>query len=374
MRLRGQGALVTLLYVLAVAGMYGYLSATWHNDEARWWLGLASVATLVQTGILWWSLPYNHRPSEATLFPKLGYANALTLTRGLLTCLLAGFLFTSQPTGLLLWVPALLYTVERMIDYIDGFVARITDRETKLGAILDMEFDGLGILIASGIAIQYGKLPIWYLILGLGRQLFLFGMWIRQRQGKVLHDLPLSDHRRLIAGFQTSFISVALWPALSPQITLLAGYFFAVPLILSFGRDWLVVSDALDNASSAYQQARRRAKTLLEGWLPLAVRLGSGFLALSALWQMAQQGNNSFLLLLWTVATLALMAGVLGRVAALFLVSLAVTAINANGLRLDHALFLLGLTIIIHLGCGKLALWMPEDRLLHMKLGEKRSA
>lgn len=371
LKLRGQGVIVTALYVAAVVLMYRYLSENWHHADARWWLGLATLATIVQTGILWWSLPYNHRPTESKLFPKLGFANALTLTRGLLTCLLAGFLFTSKPIGWLQWMPAILYTFERVLDYIDGFIARITDRETKLGEILDMEFDGIGILIASGIAIQYGKLPIWYLILGLGRQLFLFGMWLRQRQAKPVHGLPASDHRRLIAGFQTCFISVALWPALSSQITLLAAYFFALPLIFSFGRDWLVVSDAIDANSEQYQTVRRKAKVLIETWLPFAVRLFSAGFALFFLTQSTRQ-DNDLRLVIWGIATIALLLGLLGRVAALILVSLAVVVINRSGLQIDNVLFLLGITIVIHLGCGKFALRMPEDRILHMKLGEKR--
>lgn len=79
---------------------------------------------------------------------------------------------------------------ERAIDFFDGFVARYTSRETRLGAILDIEFDGLGILIAVGLAIQYGHLPPWYLILGMARQLFILGIWLRRRLGKPVRELP----------------------------------------------------------------------------------------------------------------------------------------------------------------------------------------
>ena len=194
-------------------------------------------------------------------------------------------------------------------------------------------------------------------------------MWIRHWLGKPNHDLPLSDHRRLIAGFQTTFISVVLWPALSSQIALFAGYLFAVPLILSFGRDWLVVSTMIDNKSFSYQKLRGQVKQVVEGWLPLFLRLGIVALALSVGFN---QIVSSALLTGWVVILLALALGLLGRVAAVGLIALVCTAINQNGADPTYLLLLSGAIIILHLGSGRLALWIPEERILHMKLGEKR--
>ena len=89
------------------------------------------------------------------------------------------------------------------------------------------------ILIAIGLAIQYGQLPVWYLILGLGRQLFIFGIWVRQRMGLPVYDLPPSDNRRVIAGFQMGFISVMLWPVFAPPLMTLACILFSIPLLIS---------------------------------------------------------------------------------------------------------------------------------------------
>ena len=156
---------------------------------------------VVQMGILWWALPANRPEGTGLLFRSLGYANGMTLARGLLTCLLAGFLFGPDPVGLLAWAPAVLYTLERVIDFFDGFVARVTRRETRLGAILDIEFDGIGILVAVALAIQYGKLPSWYLILGLGRQLFVLGNVAAPAAGaagvRPAPQRPAAAHRRL---------------------------------------------------------------------------------------------------------------------------------------------------------------------------------
>lgn len=365
-RLRWQWLKVVTLYAAGVLLGYRFVQQVWHTDDAVQWFGLATAAMIAQMGILWWVLPYNHRQRETRPRTALGYGNGLTLTRGLCLCLLAGFLFAPAPTGLLAWAPAVLYTLDRLIDYIDGYVARITQNETRLGEILDMEFDGLGILIAILLGIQYGKLPVWYLILGFSRQLFLAGMWLRQRWGLPVLDLPPSDYRRLVAGFQTGFMTVMLWPVLTPEITLPASYLFAIPLTYSFGRDWLVISTVIDANSRRYLQMRATAKRLLAGWLPLAARLMAVVLVLS-LFGGAGSATPS-----WVVApvTLLLLFGVVGRVAGLAMFGLAAFSILTGGLRwLDNGLLMVCSIIVIHLGSGHFALWQPEERWIRLKLG-----
>ncbi|MBW7881146.1 MAG: CDP-alcohol phosphatidyltransferase family protein [Caldilineaceae bacterium] len=388
--LRLQWLTATTIYAVVLLVGYRYTLQAWHSVDAIQWLILATATAFVQMGILWWALQYNHRPTEATLLSFLGYGNSLTLVRGLLTCLLAGFLFAPLPTALLAWAPAVLYSLERLVDFFDGYVARVTNRETKLGSILDIEFDGLGILIAVALAVQYGKLPAWYLVLGVARQLFVAGMWLRHRQGLPVAELPPSDHRRVIAGFQTGFISVTLWPILSPQITLLAGYLFAIPLIFSFGRDWLVVSGVIDAGSPIYQKVRTYAKQFLEGWLPLAARLGGTGLALYMLWptgtvfsgkasSIAWAGGGAHPLItaephIWAVAALLLLLGVVGRLAAVVLVALACADMLASGLYLGNELLLACAIIVAHLGSGKFALWKPEEHFIHTRLGAASTA
>ncbi len=272
-RLRRRWLATALTYGAALLAGYLLLDSAWTPELALWWLGFAAVAMALELGILWWILPTNHPPSGRALLPTFGYGTTLTLVCGLLLFLLAGFLFAPRPTGWLAWLPALLYTTARLVDYADGYVARITHHETKLGGILDMELDGLGVLIAILLGIQYGALPLWYLPLALSRQLFIFGIWLRTRRGLPVYEMTPSSNRRIIAGYQTGFLSVALWPPFGPPTSTLAAVIFALPLIASFLRDWLVVSGVLDPATLGYQRGRRRIKDFLEGWLPLAARV-----------------------------------------------------------------------------------------------------
>ena len=398
--LRRQWLLVLIGYLAALLVGYNLLLGAWGAQQALQWMALAATTMAAQMGILWWALPHNRRPGSGSggagdpavaLLPTLGYANALTLLRGLLACLLGGFLFAPLPGGALAWAPAVLYTLERLIDFADGYVARITRSETKLGEILDIEFDGLGILLVIMLGIQYGKLPPWYLLLGFSRQLFVLGMWLRQRAGKPVYDLPPSEHRRMIAGFQTGFMTVILWPLWAPAVTLLAAYVMAIPLLFSFGRDWLVVSGVIDAQSTAYARVRLAAKEGIEGWLPLAARLCAGLLALPILgdavpvfapWHggiaqpAAQAATLLFggLVLLGLLAAVSVLLGAAGRVGALALAAIAAFDILAVGLHWQsNGALLVCALVVVHLGSGRWALWRPEEPLLRAKAGAAQS-
>ena len=124
--LRWQWLLVTVFYAGGIFLGYRFMAEVWPAAAALRWLSIAAALMVIQLGILWWALPANHPPDGGTLFGGIGYANAMTLARGLLTCLLAGFLFGPEPIGWLAWAPAVVYTLERVIDFFDGFVARLT--------------------------------------------------------------------------------------------------------------------------------------------------------------------------------------------------------------------------------------------------------
>lgn len=365
--LRRQWFAVAALYGVALVLGYQLLAGAAAPATSTRWLLLAALAIGVQLAILWWALPFNYSRGAVQFFPSLGLANSLTLARGGAACLLAGFLFSPAPAGALAWAPALLYGAERVVDLGDGWVARRTRRETELGSILDIEFDGLGLFIAIGVAVGFGALPVWYLLLGLTRPLFALGLGLRRRRGMPVFDLPPSDHRRVIAGLQTGFVAVALWPVWSHEASRLVGALFAVPLALSFGRDWLVVSGRVDASATAYKDMRRRAKRWIEGVLPVLLRLVAAGLAAA----LAVRGG---LPVPWTAlllaAALLLALGVLGRLAALAVLVAAGLVATASGLTGATAALMAVCAALIHLGSGNYALWKPEERLIRIRLGD----
>ncbi len=385
---------------LALMGIYAWvwliglrlMEWAWPQAQAERWALLAGIALLGQLGVLWLALPRNHRADETALLPTLGPGNWLSLMRGMLLGLLAGFLFLPRPQlgtdGLLAWAPMLLYTVAAISDMFDGYLARITHTSTALGEFLDMELDGLGTFIASVLAVQYGVLPWFFLLLGPARQFFLAGMGWRTRRGLPNQDLPHSDYRRVAAGLQMGFISAMLWPFMHPPGTVYAGYMAAAPIVASFSRDWLIVSGVLRPDAPRYQAVRARLTALLTEWTPLFLRgmvLIAAFLLLrplladpAARTAFAWPGGGDALItgsiLAGVGAFLALLVGggVLVRLTALLLVFPVGAHILTSGPTWANQVLLAASLYLIISGAGRLALWRRDDHYVMRRLGSNR--
>lgn len=373
--------------------LFGYqlLRSEWHPTYAWRWTIAPAVVLAYELWLLRRGLKDNRRRGESTLLPTLGAGNLLTLLRGLALGLLAGFLFSPWPPGRLAWIPALLYTTAIIADYLDGYLARITHHATVLGETLDIEFDALGILIVTSLAIHYGQLPWWYLCVGLSRYLFLLGIWWRKRQGKPVYDLPPSTNRRTVAGFQMGFMSVTLWPLVYPPVTTLAGLVFVVPFVASFMRDWFVVSGHIDPTSALYLKARQMTAIVTSRWLPIVLRMGVVMVMAGLVLPVRGNVPQQTALFAWPgvpfpeivataislmalMATLMLILGVAGRLAALGMIVAASANILASGLEIRNGFLLAGAIALMFLGSGTLSCWRPEDAILRRRAGEKRGA
>ena len=321
--------------------------------------------------------------------PTFGLGNQLTLLRGLLVSMMAGFLFIPWPHGWLAWVPALLYTAADTADFFDGYAARKTNHATQLGARLDMEFDGLGMLIVSLLAVWFGQLPWWYLSIGLARYFFIFGLWLREKRHLTNHTMPHSWHRRIFAGFQMGFMSVVLWPIVPPAAATIAGTIFALATSASFLRDWLVVVGWLDTQSNHYQQWQPQIYRLFSYYMPPLLRLvfagcvlaligqmstpwqPAGWTALFTSWHLPWPAFfASFFAMVGLVAAIMVTVGGMGRIMALvvvFPIGFDMVVNGANGL---NGMAMACAVLIMLLGAGALSLWQPEERYLVRRAGE----
>ena len=343
----------------------GYLVVAlhWSFAHAQLWAAVAAPASLYALWLLRRGLPNNYRPSDQQLLNRLGAGNVLTILRGLAIALLAGFLLIPRPDGLLAWVPGLLYIAAITADYFDGYLARITNQATALGADLDMEFDALGMLTVTLLASLYGQVPVWYVAVGLARYLFVVGLWQRRRRGLPLHPIPPSAQRRINAGLQMGFMGIILLPVFAPPATTLAAPIFAAALFASFARDWLVVSGRLDPQTDAYQRWRERLGRWMFHWLPLPLRA----LAVGAAVSLVLADAT-----LWPVAAAAgsLALGAAGRLGAAALALCAAAGIQATGLTTTNGLALVASILLLYLGSGACTAWRPEDRWLTRRAGE----
>jgi CDP-diacylglycerol--glycerol-3-phosphate 3-phosphatidyltransferase len=179
--------------------------------------------------------------SRTAVYESLGAPNLVTLTRGALFAALAGFGALAPRPGIA-WLPAVLYGTGCVLDAVDGFLARRTDRRTVLGAKLDLAFDTTGFLVAPVVAVLWGQLPVWYLSLSAARYLFKLGRGLRRRRGKPVYDIPDSVVRRPLAGVQMAFITAALSPLLSPPATRPLAVIVLAPSLAVFARDYAVVA------------------------------------------------------------------------------------------------------------------------------------
>lgn len=376
--------------VWAAAWLLGYLwlRQVWQPVYATRWLLLAAPVLGYTLWVARQGLSENHRDGDEALLPTLGWGNWLTLLRGLFIGLVAGFLFSPWPQGALGWLPVLLYTVADVADYLDGYVARVTNHATKLGARLDMEYDGLGMLVVSVLAVWYGQLPWWYLLLGLARYLFVLGTWWRRRRGLPLHDLPPSVHRRLFAGFQMGFMSAVLWPILPPAGATIAGTLFAIPTALGFLRDWLVVSGRLTPDSPRYRQVQAWLVTATRRWLPLLLRpllvvtmfgvyitvdnwiRPLPWLTLLQSWGVPIAVPLAVLLgVIGLAGTVMVASGTMGRLMSLAVVFPIGFDIASRGLSWANSVALACCICLMLLGTGLGSLWPVEERFVLEKQG-----
>jgi CDP-diacylglycerol--glycerol-3-phosphate 3-phosphatidyltransferase len=315
----------------------------------------------------------NHRCGEADrLFTTLGAATWITLLRGAAIVALAGFLplaVLMDPAlpQALIWAPGLIYLGIALADLLDGFVARRQHRQTELGQRLDIETDAAGLLVALLVAVSFDRLPAFTLLVGTAYYLFLYGIWWRQQRHLPLIALQPRPYARIIAGFQMGLVALALLPLFNPPFTSIAAALVMTPLLVGFGRDWLVVSCRLRIDSNQ--------RTVLDHWvglvsarfLPLMLRpllLAGGILTLA-------QGAASLPhpAWLWAQSLCCLLAGVgcMGRSAALLLTLLLGCDLTPFGTGLP-VLVLFGIAVTLMLtGTGPLSLWSPEEGILYRR-------
>jgi len=380
--LRNHWLIYFLVNVAAIVLGFTLLRAVWQPELALRWLGLTTVVVVYNLWTLWRGLPFNHRPGESVLLPKLGAGNILTLTRGLFTAALAGFLFSPWPAGGLAWAPGLLYLLVIVSDYFDGYLARISNHTTRLGEKLDLSLDGLGVLIGAGLAVQYQQAPVWYLSVALARYLFLIGVWLREKLGKPTYPLTPNTGRRVFAGLQMGFLAVVLLPLFSPPGTHLAALFFALPFLLGFARDGLAIS------GFAIALPQNKGQKLLL-WSPVILRLLVAALMFGPLLQRLRFLPDQILLfidhglpvpdmtslalgLLEVLVLCLLVLGVSGRVSAI----LALLLTGANQIFASLTPYQMTLivvyTAILFMGTGALSLWNPDERLFFQRAGERQ--
>jgi CDP-diacylglycerol--glycerol-3-phosphate 3-phosphatidyltransferase len=199
------------------------------------------VVGLSWAGQLWY---VNYAVDSTVTASFLGFANALTLFRGTLYSVVAGFVVL-PPETTLAWVPAVCYGVGVTLDRLDGVVARTVGRETELGERLDMAFDTFGFLVAPLLAVVWGLLPVYYLSISAARYVFVAAIQLHRWRGGRVHALSDSDVGKYLAGVQMGFVTLALVPPVPTDFVYAVAPLVLAPSVAVFARDYLYATGRL---------------------------------------------------------------------------------------------------------------------------------
>lgn len=85
------------------------------------------------------------------------------------------------------WLITALVLYGILSDYLDGYIARLTNQVTEWGKILDPVADKFCAFFLFLYAVYIDIIPLWFFIIEIGRDLFIVGgsLYIRKLRGKV---------------------------------------------------------------------------------------------------------------------------------------------------------------------------------------------
>jgi CDP-diacylglycerol---glycerol-3-phosphate 3-phosphatidyltransferase len=345
---------------------YWLIGTFWENPFATRWAIVAAVALVLQLIVLWRDLVLNKKTAKSPILAQLGAGTRISLARVLSLSLMAGFIGSPLPALPLAWLPFALCLFFNLSDFIDGYAARITNTVTLFGQKLDQDLDGRGLLVASLLAIQYGAAGWWFLLVGLARYFFVFGLWIRRRRGEKIYTLRPNPGRRALAGTQMGVTTGMLAPILSHSVTLMASTLFMIPFLWNFYLDWLQVS----GQTKLEKRLRTRQDVgwnFIRRWLPLLLRgLVSGFLA----WQVIAGLVPGFAAV-HIILSLLIGLGFAPRITSIIVLIETALRLQLHPLDFADSTVIICVTGILFLGSGQLSVWQPEEAWVARRPGEK---
>ena len=104
----------------------------------------------------------------------LNAPNLITIFRMALIPVYLGFLASeSRPNSF--WA-AIIFSIAAASDWIDGWLARVSNKITTLGKFLDPLADKLIVLSGLIMLIRLGRVPVWVVVLILARELLISGL------------------------------------------------------------------------------------------------------------------------------------------------------------------------------------------------------
>lgn len=349
------------LFALLLVARSGMSSA-----EVTQWLAGFALALGVQGVILFRFLPRNRQQCcPEMVSSEFGAANYMTIFRAGLNSACFAFACVRPAVGWQVF-PFALYVGSIVLDFFDGYVARITGRSSAMGEALEHEFDSIGVIAATSVAWSWGALPLVYLIAAPARTIYLVAEYVRRARGRAIYPLTYTISSRVIAGLYMGFLCVALIPGFPILLLRSGGPLFLLPLAGGFLRDWMVATGTLTPHGRLFRTLRTVIVSFATGRLPVVLRV----LAAAMLVILAVQGTNAAATAALGIGAMAIVAGLAARGAGL--VMLGVLAFHVYPYTGPEAVtvsaFML-CTAILVLGSGYFSLAKPEELPFARRIG-----
>ncbi|SHE99158.1 Phosphatidylglycerophosphate synthase [Modicisalibacter ilicicola DSM 19980] len=220
---------------------------------AEFCAALVMFALLLEGVLVWLAAPVGLRMSAGAVYVAmvvivlktwpstsrwLGWANRVTLLRGMLIAIFAGAIIFPDFMARHVDVMALLALLALLLDGLDGWIARLTRSASSFGARFDMELDAFFILALCVALLVLGKAGPWVLLIGLMRYGFVLSIRLWPWLGR---ELPESRRRKIICVWQAGSLLVGLLPAVADAVAAPIALLSLLLLSLSFMVDihWL---------------------------------------------------------------------------------------------------------------------------------------
>lgn len=218
-------------------------------------VGLAIFALLLEGVLLGLTAPVGLRLSAGVVYVGmvllllwawpaacrwLGWANRITLLRGMLVAILAGAVVFPEFMARHAVAMTTLALLALLLDGLDGWVARLTRSATAFGARFDMELDAFFILVLCAALLGLDKVGVWVLAIGAMRYAFVVAGWCWPW---LTHALPESQRRKAVCVWQVASLLLGLLPMVSSGVAATLAALALLLLCLSFMLDvrWLAV-------------------------------------------------------------------------------------------------------------------------------------
>lgn len=162
-----------------------------------------------------------------------GAANAITLARGVLICLVAGAIGQAWSSAAA-WTFVAVSSFALVMDGFDGWYARRHGDDSPFGALFDQETDAAFILILAILVVDQGKAGLWIILSGLLRYIFVAaGFFV----GRMRAPLAPSLRRKTVCVIQVVSLVVCLAPIVQPALSVWIAAASLALLFYSFAVD-----------------------------------------------------------------------------------------------------------------------------------------